>query len=158
MPFAGRDSYLRVMKVFLAVCVLTLAPNLDAQDLFRVPRASQAEAERLFKIYRESTDLTARGQAVDALIQLDVQAMLALVPILEFDWQVALKNYRAGLQRASMDFARKKFSDSAFGREVTALRATLARLRSGKGLPTKEQLHNEGQKALDRLRALNAIT
>lgn len=146
------------MKVLLAICLLALTPILDAQDLFRVARANQPEAARLFKIYRESTDLTAREQAVGALIQLDPQAMLALVPILEFDWQVALKNYRAGLQRASTDFARKKMSDPTFGREVTALRTTMAKLRSGKTPPTKEQLQGEGQKALDRLRALHAIT
>ncbi len=158
MLFGRRDSYLRVMKGFLAFCVLALVSILDAQDLSRIPRANQAEAARLFKIYRESTDLAAREQAVDALIQLDPQAMLALVPILEFDWQVALKNYRAGLQRPSTDFARKIMSDPAFGREVAALRATLARLRSGKTLPTKEQLLDEGQRALDRLRALHAVS
>jgi uncharacterized protein YkwD len=146
------------MKVLLVICVLALTPILDAQDLFRIAHANQPEAARLFKIYRESTDLAGREQAVDALIQLDPQAILALVPILEFDWQVALKNYRTGLQRASTDFARKKMSDPTFGKEVTTLRATMARLRSGKTPPTKEQLQGEGQKSLERLRALHAIT
>ena len=157
MPFASGDSYLRAMKALIAVCVLALVPILDAQDLSRIPRANQAEAARLFKIYRESTDLTAREQAADALGKLDTQAMLALVPILERDWLVVLTSYRAGLQRASADFARKKMADPAFGKEVKSLRISMEKLRAGKTAPTKDQLHDEGQKSLDRLRALHTI-
>ncbi len=145
------------MKTLIAAAALAFLTTLQAQDLSHIPRADQQEAVRLFKIYRGSTDWAAREQAADALTKLDVPAMLALMPLLEQDWQTALTSYRTALQRAATDVGRRKATNPGFNNEVRTLQGTLARLRSGKGLPTKEQLHGEGLTALNRLRELHNI-
>lgn len=144
---------------FLFTFIATLiAASALAQNLSHVSRGERGEAARLFKIYRESTDQPARGQAVEALSQMDSAVMLALVPILERDWQLAVTDYLNAIQRVAPVVARKRTSDSTFSREVAALRATLAGLRAaGDGLTT-ERIHSEGEPALKRLRELHTMT
>ena len=145
-------------RFLLTLVTVSIAFTALAQDLSNVPPGERAEAARLFKIYRESADQPARGQAAEALSQMHYTVMLALVPILERDWQLAVANYLNAVQRVAAEVARKRTSDSAFAREVAALRTTLAKLRAaGDGL-TKERLHSEGEPALKRLRELHTIT
>ena len=137
--------------------LLLIGSLLRAQDFSRVPASDQAEAARLFKIYRESREESARVDAVKNLLNLHPTVMLALVPVLERDWLLALTSYRAALTRQADEFARKKAADPAFQKEVATLRTKLAEMRSKKGGPDKDELKNNGLPALQRLRELFTI-
>ena len=144
---------------FLITLIAPLfAANALAQNLSHVPSDERAEAARLFKVYHKSTDQAARGQAVEALSQMHESVMIALVPNIERDWQVAVSEYLTSVQRTANELARKRSSGFSASRDIASLRATLARLRAaGDGL-TKERLQYEGEPALRRLRELHSIT
>ncbi len=144
------------LACFLSFSIL--AATLCAQDLSRVPVTEQAEAARLVKIYRESTDQVAREAAMDSLLKMHYTVLQALSPVMERDWLLSTTNYRNAFTRLASDFARKKASNPVFVKEVATNRTTLTKLRSAPGGPTKEQLHSEGDAALKRLRELHKIT
>lgn len=144
---------------FLITLIATLfAASAPAQNLAHVPANERAEAARLFKVYRKSADLPARGQAVEALSQMHENVMLALVPMIERDWQVAVTEYLASFQRAATDLARKRSRGYAATREIAGLRANLAKLRAAGERLTPQRLQSEGEPALQRLRELHSIT
>src|SRR5215204_4659832 len=136
------------------LCALTLA---SAQDFSRVPAGDQPEANRLFKIYREGSDTAARVSAMKSLLNLPASVMLALVPVVERDWSMAMTTYRSGLQRQADELGRKKSADPAFRKEVSTLQANLAKMRAKGGALSKEELKSEGMTALKRLRELFTI-
>ncbi len=147
------------MNRFLqAACIAALACTAAAQDLSRIEPASQAEAARLFKTYREDRVLAEREKAFSALVKMHYTVLQQAVPIVERDWQLAMTNFRAVVARSAAEVARKRNADPAFRKGVTDNRATLARLRSAPGGPSKDALKSEGGPALEKLRALFAIT
>lgn len=142
----------------LAAGLLLAATVAPAQDLSRVPPTEQPEAARLVKIYRESTDQAAREAAVDALLKMNYTVLQAMVPTIEHDWQLALTAYRAAFEKQAAEVARKRSVDPTFVKDVATQRAILAKLRNAKGGPSKDDLHTEGEPALNRLRELHKIT
>jgi uncharacterized protein YkwD len=84
--------------------------------------------------------------------------LIAAKPIVEHDWTNVMASFRTVVPRTAAEVARRRAADPAFKKEVSTLRATLARLRAmGNGL-TKEALRSEGGPALERLRVLFTIT
>jgi len=129
-----------------------------AQDLSQVPKAERSAAARIFKTYRHASNPAAREQAAETLTRMHPPVLLAFVPMLEKDFALALADYRAAVQRAASDVARKRARSRSFSREVTALRGTFAKLRAAGVALTKERLQLEGEPALRRLRELHVIT
>jgi uncharacterized protein YkwD len=144
------------LRLFPLLAMLVAIPAL-AQDLSHVPSGERKEAARQFKIYREGADPAAREQAARSLSNMDYTVLLALVPVVERDFQSAVTNYRTAVQRAATKVARRRSDDRAFVREVAALRATLANLRAAGGALTKARIQIEGEPALNRLRGLHTI-
>ena len=145
-------------RFLLPLFVPLLAASALAQNLAHVPANERAEAARLFKVYRKSTDQPARGQAVEALSQMHESVMIALVPMIERDWQSAVTEYLTSFQRTATELARKRSTGYAATREIAALRARLAKLRAAGETLTQQRLQSEGEPALKRLRELHSIT
>lgn len=127
------------------------------QDFSRVPAADQPEATRLSKIYREGPGTAARVDAMKSLLNMHPTVMLALVPVVERDWSMALTAYRSALQRQAAELGRKKAADPTFRKEVSTLQDTLAKLRAKGGALTKDELKSAGMPALTRLKELFTI-
>jgi uncharacterized protein YkwD len=137
--------------------VMAAVTSATAQDLSNVPSGERKEAARQFKIYREAADPATREQAARSLSNMDYTVMLALVPVVERDFLIAVRDYCAAFQRAASEVARKRADDRAFAREVAALRATLAKLRAAGSALTKERIQSEGEPAMNRLRELHTV-
>jgi uncharacterized protein YkwD len=145
-------------RLLAPACAIVLACTANAQDLSRVPPASQADAARLFKILREYRVLAEREKALGELSKMHYTVLQAAVPVMEHSWQAVMANFRAVFARTAAEVARKRNADPAFKKELAEHRAMLARLRGAPGGPSKEALKSEGGPALDRLRAMFAIT
>lgn len=147
-----------MVRLFLLVFAVALALTAGAQDLSRVPPDSQAEAARLFKVYREDRALAEREKALGELVKMHYTVLQAAVPIVERDWQLAVTNFRTVVARTATEVARRRNADPAFKKEVSQNREALTRLRSAPGGPSKDALQSEGGPAIEKLRVLFKIT
>lgn len=145
-------------SLLFPACIIALAITASAQDLSRVPPAVQAEAARLFKVFREDRVLAEREKALGELTKMHYTVLQAAIPLMEREWQNTMVNFRTIIARTAAEVARKRSADSQFKKEVGTLRGTLAKLRSAPGGPSKEALKAEGGPALAKLRTLFTIT